>query len=267
MEMSARHKETLAMRMVSLAAVAACLVGFSEAGRSQSAEEREVAREIVRKKSDAVVMILATLKIRANVGGQEQTIDQQAQANGTVLDASGLTVLSLSTLQPDDMMARSLSSRVRPDTRVDVTSEPSGIRMHLADGREIPARLILRDPDLDLAFVRPVDPPSPALAWIDAPSAKASLLDLLFVIQRTSETSGWTTAATFGTVQLVVDKPRVYYQVAMPPVGGSALGSPVFEATGKFVGVIVTRTSGSRGPASTAVLPAEDIREVARQAK
>ena len=255
------------MRTVSMLALAAFLFGLGAAGHSQSAEERTVAREIVKKKSDAVVMILATLKIRANVGGQEQTIDQQAQANGTVLDASGLTVLSLSTLQPDDMMARSLSSRVRPDTRVDVTSEPSGIRMHLADGREIPAKLVLRDQDLDLAFVRPAEPPSPALTWIDVPSAKASLLDLVFVIQRTSETSGWSTAAAFGSVQLVVDKPRVYYQVAMPSIGGGPLGSPVFDATGKFVGVVVTRTSGSRGPSQSAVLPAEDIRDVAKQAK
>ncbi len=187
---------------------------------AQSADERTVAREVVKRKSDAVVMVLATLKIRANVGGTEQTVDQQAQANGTILDSTGLTVLSLSTLQPDDMMARSLSARVRPDTRVDVSSEPSDIRMHLADGREIPAKLILRDQDLDLAFVKPVEPPSPPLNWIDAPAAKASLLDLLFVIQRTSETNGWSTAAAFGSVQLVVDKPRVYYQVAMPTLGG-----------------------------------------------
>jgi hypothetical protein len=111
--------------------------------------------------------------------------------------------------------------------------------MHLADGREIPAKLILRDQDLDLAFVKPVQPPSPPLNWVDAPAARASLLDLLFVIQRTSESNGWSTAAAFGSVQLVLDKPRVYYQVAMPVLGGSALGSPVFDAAGRFVGVVM----------------------------
>jgi S1-C subfamily serine protease len=139
--------------------------------------------------------------------------------------------------------------------------------MHLADGREIRARLVLRDQDLDLAFVKPIEPPLPPLNWIDAPATRASLLDLLFVIQRTSEANGWSTAAAFGSVQLVVDKPRVYYQVAMPALGGNALGSPVFDATGRFVGVIVMRTSGSRGPSLTAVLPADDIRDVAKQAR
>jgi hypothetical protein len=241
--------------------------GLATLAGAQTSDERVAARELVKKKGDAVVMVLATLKIRASVAGQEQTIDQQAQANGTVLDASGLAVTSLSTLQPDDMMARSLSGRVQPGTRVEVTSEPSGIRMHLADGREVPAKLVLRDQDLDLAFIRPVDPVSSPMTWIDGPAGKPSLMDLLFVIQRTSETTGWSTAASFGNVQLVIDKPRTYYQVAMSTVGGSGLGAPIFDATGRFVGVIVMRNTGSRTAATSGVLPAEDIREVAKQIK
>jgi hypothetical protein len=65
----------------------------------------------------------------------------------------------------------------------------------------------------------------------------------------------------------VIDKPRLYYQIAMPTVGGGALGSPVFDASGRFVGVVVTRRTGSRTPAATAVLPAEEIRDVAKQAQ
>ncbi len=254
------------MRRLLVAAVMACVFGAATALPAQSPEERATARDVVRKKAEAVVMVMATLKIRANVGGQEQQVEQQAQANGTILDAAGLTVLSLSTLQPDDMMARSLSARTRPGTRVDVISEPSNVRMRTGDGREIAARLVLRDEDLDLAFIKPIEPPSPAVTWIDAPAAKPSLLDLLFVIQRTTETSGFSTAATFGNVQLVIDKPRLYFQAAMAGIGASALGSPVFDAAGRFVGVIVMRSTGSRGPALTAILPADDIRDIAKQA-
>ena len=253
------------MRLAITLAATTVLLSFGSLAVAQSADERAAARGVVKKNGDAVVMVLATLKIRANVGGQEQTIDQQAQANGTILDASGLAVLSLSTLQPDDMMARSLSNRVQAGTRVDVTSEPSGIRMHLSDGREIPAKLILRDQDLDLAFIRPVDPPSPPIAFIDAPAAKVSLMDLLLIVQRTSETTGWLTTASFATVELVIDKPRVYYQVASGV--RSALGSPIFDTAGKFVGVMLVRNTGARASGAPAVLPADDIRDVAKQAK
>ena len=51
--------------------------------RAQTRDERAAARDVVKKRGDAVVMVLATIKMRVNVGGREQTIDQAAQANGT----------------------------------------------------------------------------------------------------------------------------------------------------------------------------------------
>jgi S1-C subfamily serine protease len=253
------------MRLLRLLVIGAAIAAATASPRAQSADERAAARNVVRTRGDAVVMVTATLKVRANVGGREQTSDQQAQANGTVLDASGLTVLSLSTLQPDELMSRSLAARMGPDTRVDVTTEPSEIKMHMADGREVPARLVLRDADLDLAFIRPSQAPAAPMVCLDMATTKPSILDLLFTIQRTSEATGWTTAASFGAVQLIINKPQTYYQATLPIVG-SGLGSPIFDASGRFVGVIVLRNTGSRGATATAVLPADEIREVAKQA-
>lgn len=236
------------------------MVVWAAAPAAQSMEERAVARDVVKKRSDAVVMVLATVKLRVNIGGREQSTDQAAQTNATILDNTGLAVLSLSQLQPDDMVARRFP--VAPGTRVDVTSEPSDIRMHLADGRELAARLVLKDEDLNLAFVRPIEAPATPLAFIDAPAGKPAILDLLTIVQRTPESTAWTTAASFGTVQLVIDKPRTYYQVT----GGGILGSPMFDMAGRFVGVTLMRNTGARGSASPGVLPADDIREVAKQA-
>jgi hypothetical protein len=238
------------------------LISCGALAGAQTADERAAARDIVKKKGDAVVMIMATLKIRATVGGQEQTADQQAQGNGTVLDSSGLAVMSLSTLQPDDVMARNITARVQPGTKVDVSSEPSEIKMHFADGRELPAKLVLRDTDLDLAFLRPSETPASPLVAVDAQAAKPLLMDLLLVVQRTSETNGWATAAAFSSVQLVVNKPRTYYQMTGP----MPLGAPFFDPTGRFVGVTVMRNPGARGvPPVIGVLPADDIRDVAKQ--
>jgi hypothetical protein len=246
------------------------LIGIVAAGSSradaQTADERATARDVVHKRGDAVVMVLATIKLRVNIGGREQATDQAAQANATVLDGTGLTVLSLSSLQPDDIMTRSLNQRVGPGTRVDVTSEPSDIRMHLADGRELPAKLVLRDEDLDLAFIRPTEAPSSPFTSVDGGLASPSILDPVMLVQRTNEAMGWQTAASIGSVQLVIDKPRTYYQVAVPTVGGTGLGSPVFDFAGRFVGVIVLRNTGSRGTAAPGVLPGSDIRDIAKQA-
>ena len=231
---------------------------------AQSAEDRIAAREVIKKRSDAVVMVTATVKVRANIGGNEQTVDQSAQTNATVLDPNGLTVLPLSALQPDDVMSRSISSRVGPNTRVEITSEPSEIKIHAAGGREIGAKLILRDQDLDLAFIRPTEALSSPMTAVDGPAAIPTILDLLLVVQRTPESTGWSTSAAFGNVQLVIEKPRTYYQIAGP----MPLGAPLFDTAGRFVGVTVVRNPGARGtPALTGVLPANDIRDVAKQVK
>lgn len=244
----------------------AIALGVAAPVRGQSPDERSAARDLVKKRGDAVVMVLATIKIRINIEGRDQMQDQAAQTNATVIDSSGLAVLSLSTLEPDDVMSRQLSQRFGGNAHVEVTSEPTDIRMHLADGRELPAKLVLKDADLDLAFVRPTEPLSAPLTFIDSPSGKASLLDLVFVVSRTSEATGWTTGASFGSVQLVIDKPRTYYLLAM--AGGAAgLGSPLFDTTGRFIGITVMRNPGIRGAAPlSGVLPADDIREVAKQA-
>ena len=35
-------------------------------------------------------MVLATIKLRINIGGREQSTDQATQANATILDSTGL---------------------------------------------------------------------------------------------------------------------------------------------------------------------------------
>ncbi|HUL75612.1 MAG TPA: serine protease [Vicinamibacterales bacterium] len=254
------------MRIAAALALGAVVAAWSIGARAQTTDERASARDVVKKRGDAVVMVLATIKLRINIGGREQSTDQATQANATVLDGTGLTVLSLSSLQPDDVMTRTLSQRVPSGTKVDVTSELSDMRMHLADGREIAAKLVLRDEDLDLAFVRPTEAPATPMTSVDSAVASPGILDPVMLVQRTSEATGWQTAASLGNVQLVIDKPRTYYQIAMPTTGGNGLGSPVFDLAGHFVGVVVLRNTGSRGSASPGVLPGSDIRDIAKQA-
>lgn len=233
---------------------------------AQSPEERAAAREIAAKRGDAVVMVLATVKLQLTVGGREQNQDRPVQTNATILDGTGLAVTALSQLQPEDQMMRAFSGTVPPGTSVSVTSEPSDVRMHLADGREVPARIVLRDADLDLIFLKPTEPFASPITAVDGPSGKPALMDPLMILQRTNEALGWKTAAALGQVQLIMDKPRTYYQVAVSTMG-NAMGCPLFDTKGGFVGVFVMRSTGSRSPGTAGVLAADDIREVAKQAK
>jgi S1-C subfamily serine protease len=267
MEMTVAGRRPPAARLLRFAAMVglATLLGCRAAAAApQTAEERTAARAVVNGRAPAVVVVLATIKVRLNVSGREQTSDQTAQTNATILDPSGLAVMSLQQIQPDEAMTRMYSRQVPGGGRVEVTTEVADMRMHLADGRELPAKLVLRDEDLDLAFVRPTDPLSAPLPFVDATSARPQLLDALTLVRRTGEPTGWAPAGAFATVELVIDKPRTYYQVVI--LGGGGPGCPLFDAAGPFVGVVVMRDTGTRGAGALGVLPADDIRDVAKQA-
>jgi len=221
---------------------------------AQTVEEREAARQLVAKRSDAVVLALATVKTRVTVQGRENARDLPMQANATVLDGTGLAVMSLSNLEPGELATRMGAGAVE--------SEATDLRMRMADGREVPAKIVLRDADLDLVFIRPIEAPASPIPAVDGPLGTPALLDLLVAVQRTGEATSWRTLATFAYVQLIVDRPRPYHALS----AAAALGSPLFDLQGRFVGVMV-RIGGARNNPLPVVLPAQDIRELAKQAK
>jgi hypothetical protein len=243
----------------------AAIMLMSVTAHAQTPEERASARGLVTKYGDAVITVLGTAKVRVNQGGREvQNRDERIQATATMLDGSGLAVMSLASIDPSDLIMANAERANRPGAPpVNVTAESSDLRYRMADGREVPARVVLRDKDLDMAFLRPVAPPSAPVVALDTATAKPQPVDLLVVLQRLPEVAGWQAIASFATVQAIVEKPRTFYLVT-----SGAFGAPVFDTTGRFVGVVLRlRNETGDGPtAPPIVLPANDIREVAKQA-
>jgi hypothetical protein len=232
---------------------------------AQTPDERASARGVLAKYGDAVVTVLGTAKVRVSQGGREvPNRDEPIQATATMLDASGLAVMSLAAIDPSDLIMAQVARANRPGApEVTVTAEASDVRYRLADGREVPARVVLRDKDLDLAFLRPVEKLAAPVVAVDVAMAKPQPIDLLVVLQRLPEIAGWQAIAQFATVQAVVEKPRTFYLVT-----SGAFGAPVFDPGGRFIGVVLRlRNDTGEGPtAPPVVLPAQDIREVAKQA-
>ena len=89
---------------------------------------------------------------------------------GTIIAEDGLTVVSLTKVDP----TANILSRLRsPGASVQVNYTEVLILMQ--DGSEIPARLILKDSDLDLAFLLPISNssnPSKAQKFSTVPQSK-----------------------------------------------------------------------------------------------
>ena len=242
-------------------------------------DNRPAARDVVRKWQDAVVNVRVVLKMRMSMGGREmQASDDPVDTVGTVIDSSGLTVLSLGSLNPGAMMAKlmgSTGSSGQPS--VEITSEPTDVKIRLSNGRELPAKIVLRDEDLDLAFLRPTTKPDQPLVALDlSDAAKPALLDQVLVLSRLGRVGGWTAGAALYDIGAIIEKPRTFYVLAG---AASGMGTPAFLTNGRVVGLLTLRQIEA-GRASMAsmmggtesmgmlgvILPAADVLEIAKQA-
>lgn len=259
--------------------VLALVIGGSTPAPAQSSDERAAARDVVARRGDAIVTVSGTLKARMSQAGRDRPApDQVVQASATVLDGSGLAVVALSTIDPGNIMGRNPAFAA---ANVKLETELSDVKMRLADGSELAAKIVLRDSDLDLLFVRPADPSPKPFASVDTASPVFNAIDPVVVVQRLQEVAGWKPSVGMGSIEVVVDKPRRFYLLATT-ANGNGLGSTIFDLKGQFGGIVTLRQSSDArhnalnglqgGMLQTlgmvaVVVPAADIREIAKQAK
>ncbi|MGP8198910.1 MAG: serine protease [Limisphaerales bacterium] len=225
-------------------------------------------RQIFTNSQHAVVTIEAVVKTTYSSGAHaSEPAETKTDVSGTVLDPSGLAVLALSSVDPADLYHQ-LSDKYKIETEV------TDIKLLLDDGTELPAEIILRDKDLDLAYIRPKTKPSAPMASIDfSKSSPADLLESLVVLSRLNRAAGRGYAASVERVSAVVRRPRTYY-VTDASGGAISLGCPAFALNGKIVGLFVTRAVNAGDSSSRSmreymtsiIIPAEDIMKGAKQA-
>ena len=253
--------------------LAATLIG--SAARADELAER--GRAIFTKNKLAVVTVELVIKNKMSGAGlgASQASEAKTDASGTVIDPSGLTVVSLSATDPSQLLQNMMSAMSEGDSRFKMESELSDLKILLEDGTEVPAEVVLRDKDLDLAFLRPKAKPAAPMAAVDlATGAKAETLEQLVALNRLGNAAGRAYAASEERVCAVVQKPRLFYipQTSATP---TSLGCPAFTLDGKPLGVFLMRSLKGKGSMSVLsmqpenvtgiILPAAEILKAAKQ--
>jgi hypothetical protein len=226
-------------------------------------------REIFEKNKHAVVTVQAVVKTTYSGSGRSSNPTENKQdVTGTVIDPSGLTVLALSSIDAAELYRRMSDEFKSVDTQVD------DLKLLLDDGTEIPSEIVLRDRDLDLAFLRPKTKPTTPMTAVDLSKTSAvELLEPLVALNRLNRAAGRAYSASLERIDAVIQKPRTFY-IPDTTQSTTSLGSPAFALNGNFVGIFVMRAvSGGDTSARnvrenmTAILiPAEDILKGAKQA-
>lgn len=236
------------------------------AGPVCAADEAAAGRQVAQKWSDAVVKVQVVIKMTMSAGGESEKREEKTETVGTVIDPSGLTVLSLMSMNPGEVLG---------DLGSGMNTEVSDVKIRLSDGTEVPGKIVLRDKDLDLAFVRPSVKPDHPWDFIDLKqNGKVDVLDQVVTIGRLGKVANRATAVELHRVQSVLEKPRKFYVIDGVAMAED-VGGPVGTLDGKIVGISLMRLAPG-GLASRSrvvsdivmgvVLPAEDIITVAVQA-
>lgn len=206
-----------------------------------------------------------SLKYEGSFGEHEQ----ERELTGVIIDPTGLILCS-----------NSQSGGVPPsmqDRMSGVTVTPRDIKVFVGDDTEgLDGKLIARDSELDLAWVKLSDLKGTTLASIDlATGVTPALGDEMVGIGRLSKYFDRAPILTFCRAAAFVKKPRTL----VLPSDMNDLGIPVFTTAGKLIGVTIIQLpevdedndEGMRSQlrglgASMVILPAADVATATKHA-
>lgn len=241
---------------------------FAPAGlRALPESEAKAGRDLVKSCANSIVGIEMVVTVKMTMGDRAMPPrENKIDINGTVLNSAGLTVTSLAAIDPRTQFEAMRAAMGPSGARMEVSeTDYKEVKLRLADGTEVPARVVLKDGDLDLAFIAP-DPEAAAAGKreftpvkLDDP-AEGTVLNTYFAISRAPKVLQRVPLVRPSLVAGVVEKPRRMYLMT-----DQQLGCPVFDQQGRMLGVSVQNVSGGRS-SGLIVLPTADVAEIAKQA-
>lgn len=219
-------------------------------------EIAEATKEIVNKWQDAVVTTKIVIKMHE--------VERKTEAMATIIDPSGLAILSLSLVDP---------SSLRSDAGAG--AEITDIKMVMPDNNEVPAEIVMRDRDLDLIFIRPTEKLNEPMVALDlTQNIELDVMDQIVILSHLGSVAGYAPSVSLWRINAVVKKPRTLYVPEFMAIL-NGLGVPAFTLDGKIVGILLLRISKSLSAGGGSffgglggsgilpvILPAEEIIEV-----
>ena len=234
------------------------------AGPARATDTLAAARKVFAEKQDSIIWVAGIATVSFTTADSKDAAmtppdeEVKVESLATLVDTSGVAVAVLSQLDP----ARNINSRPlrtqHGTLKAEATATLKDLKLILADGTEVPADIVLKDADQDLAFIR-VRADSKEAKGLVFPavdlkdSAPADVLDEVVTVSRLDEVFNRAPNVYLSNISAATRKPRVYYRAL-----GATGGSPTFNLEGKLIGVTTTRLLKGKQPAA-AIIPAADI--------
>jgi S1-C subfamily serine protease len=249
-----------------LAAGAALLVAGAGAPTAAADATEEAYRRVLAERAPAVVTVRFVLKFELGgtmggaMGGEGQEVD--GEISGVVVDPGGLVLCSNTLLGG---FAGLIGRLMGGGDDFEISATPDDLEVLVGDATAgLPARLVARDTDLDLAWLQIETPPA-GLAAIDLGAGVPARIGEPFVaVRRLDKVFARAPALIEGRIGGETAKPRRLWVPAAPAFGGHGL--PVFNVQGALLGVTVMQfpdaDEGSGGGPMAMMLESSRLEEV-----
>ncbi|GDX95900.1 hypothetical protein LBMAG47_15640 [Planctomycetia bacterium] len=250
-----------------LAALSAALGPVARSGRAEDSAAAQ-ARRIFANSRDAIVKVtgVATLRLTAadRPGMSIPEREQKVRSDATVIDKTGLVVLSLSAIDPARLLDGRETNTPAGPMKMEASATVKELEIILADGTEIPATMVFKDADADLAFVRPkADAPEVkgvTFAPVDlTSSSRAAAADPTVSVTRLDDVFNNEPALTMGQVSAVIERPRACFLTT-----NMVRSCPTFALDGTLLGIGAVRITKAQGQALV-IVPASEIGKLVAQ--
>ncbi len=234
--------------------------------RALSEAEAAAGRALVGRYADSIVSVSLVLSLNITVGDRTMPPREvRNEENATVISGAGLTVTSLSTIDPRAAtLARLRANPGAAGRSIQIAdTEFKEVKLRLADGTEIPARVVLKDADTDLAFIAPDAAAAAGRTFTPVDlqhAAKPEVLGTYFDVFRAQRDLQRLPLVNATTLQGVIERPRPFFLAV-----NEAPGTPVFDAAGAVLGICVQHMNGGRA-VRPVILPSAQVAEIAKQA-
>ncbi len=236
------------------------VLGVLAMGAVAADETAQSGRAVMDAARPAVITVKAVISFS---DGQEEN-ENKNEGNATVISPDGLAVLALSAVDPTALIE---SFR---DMSEGFSTKLNSLKMLAADGREIDAEVVLRDKDLDLAFIRPTAKPEQPFPFVNLETAgQPEMFDPVVVVGQLGAVAQRTHIGFLDRVEGVVEKPRRFY-ILGEHRARQVVCSPVFTLDNRFVGIGAFRAVNSGDDDSgenilAIVVPCDQIKELVAQ--
>ena len=100
-------------------------------------------KDVLAKYKDVVITIKLVIKEGMSYAGKDTNkSESKMEVIGTVIDANGLTVVSLSATDPAGMFGEFMMGEGDDDSKFKIQTEVTDVKLIMPDGKEIPAKIV-----------------------------------------------------------------------------------------------------------------------------